>query len=89
MAKRTPKPKAPKVDAMTALADLATRYPFRWFPSGEVAEMCGFGGDAMTEFADMGAPIVAKKSNPHLLHLWLTQNVERIGKIRGDKPPEK
>lgn len=71
---------------MLALADLANRYPFRWFPSGDVAEMCGFSGDAMTEFKGLGAPIVARKSNPHLLHAWLLQNVEKIGKIRGDKP---
>ena len=70
--------------AELALADLAVRYPFRWFASGKVGEMCGFGKDVMTEFASLGAPIVARKANPHLLHLWLTQNLDKIGKIRGD-----
>lgn len=86
---RPSKPKAapiaePEPDNTAANLDLATRYPFRWFPSGEVGKMCGFAKDVMAAFAGMGAPIVAKKSNPHLLHLWLQQNLDKIGKIRGD-----
>lgn len=68
-------------DAAERLADLAVRYPFRWFGQNKVGSMCGFAKDTMAELARLGAPIAARKSNPHLLHLWLSQNLDKIGKI--------
>jgi hypothetical protein len=73
----------PEMDAgMRDLAELALRYPFRWFNQGMVARICGFGEDVMTLLTAMGAPVVARKCNPHLLHKWLEENLDRVGKIR-------
>ena len=67
------------------LAELAIRFPFRWFPQIKVARICGFGADVMTTLAEHGAPILARRCNPHLLHKWLEKNVRTIGKIRAAK----
>lgn len=68
--------------ALRDLAEIALRFPFRWFPTGKVARICGFGDEVMTALASRGAPIIARKCNPHLLHKWLEENVDVIGKIR-------
>lgn len=65
------------------LSELAQRFQFRWFPQGKVGRLCGFGEDVMTALAGLGAPIVARKCNPHLLHKWLEENMDKLGKIRG------
>jgi hypothetical protein len=70
--------------AMRELADLAVRYPFRWFAQGKVARIFGFGDDIMSALANLGAPVIARKCNPHLLHKWLEENVDLAGKIRTD-----
>ncbi len=62
------------------------RYPFRWFTMGKVARICGFGDDVMSALAAMGAPVVARKCNPHLLQKWLEENLEKVGKIRTELP---
>jgi hypothetical protein len=67
---------------MRELAELAVRYPFRWFPMGKVARICGFSEAVLTAMTAKGAPVVARKCNPHLLHKWLEENVDRVGKIR-------
>jgi hypothetical protein len=72
--------------ALRELAELAIQFPFRWFPQGKVARICGFGDDVMTALALRGAPILARKCNPHLLHKWLEENVRTIGKIRSETP---
>ncbi len=74
----------PKREPKEDLADEANKYPFRWFGQGKVGQMCGFSENVMTALAGLGAPIVARKSNPHLLHKWLSENLDKIGKIRGD-----
>jgi hypothetical protein len=87
MKKRAPKTKQapPDMDeAAQRLADLAVRYPFRWFTQSKCGRICGFGDDVMTALVSLGAPIVGRKSNPHLLHAWLQSNLDKIGKIRGD-----
>lgn len=68
--------------ALRELADLSMRYPFRWFPQNKVAILCGFGREVLTVLTALGAPVVARKCNPHLLQKWLEQNVEKIGKMR-------
>ena len=68
--------------AMKELAELALRYPFRWFTQGKVARLCGFGEDVLSALAAHGAPVVGRKCNPHLLHKWLEENTEKISKIR-------
>ena len=65
------------------LGELALRFPFRWFAQGKVAKICGFGDDVMSALVAQGAPIIARKCNPHLLHQWLEKNLDEIGKIRG------
>jgi hypothetical protein len=67
---------------MRELAELALRYPFRWFPQGKVARICGFSEGVLTALAAEGAPVVARKCNPHLLQKWLEKNINRISKIR-------
>lgn len=69
---------------MRELADLAIRYPFRWFTQGKVARIFGFGDDIMSALAGLGAPVIARKCNPHLLHKWLEENIDLVGKIRSD-----
>jgi hypothetical protein len=68
--------------AMRELADLAVRYPFRWFTQGKVARIFGFGDDVMSALTKQGAPVIARRCNPHLLHKWLEENLDRVGKIR-------
>jgi hypothetical protein len=59
--------------------------PFKFFALADVAKMFGFGADTMTAIAKApGAPIVARKCNPHLLLKWLEQNADKVGKIRED-----
>lgn len=81
-----PEPAPPTGDemdhALQELADVALRFPFRWFSQGKVARICGFGEDVMTALTTLGAPVVARKCNPHLLHKWLEENLDKIGKIR-------
>lgn len=67
---------------MRELADLAIRYPFRWFNQGKVARILGFGEDVMSAMALLGAPVIARKCNPHLLHKWIEENIDLVGKIR-------
>ncbi len=55
--------------------------PFQYFTQTEVRLMFGFGEDAMTALASLGAPIVAKKINPDHFKAWLWENRERIGKV--------
>lgn len=64
------------------LSELSMRFQFRWFPQGKVARLCGFGEDVMSALAALGAPIVARKCNPHLLHKWLEENMDKLPKIR-------
>ena len=73
----------PALDDLQELSELSLRFQFRWFPQGKVARLCGFGDDVMTALAALGAPIVARKCNPHLLHKWLEENMDKLGKIRG------
>ena len=78
------KPTMTEMDrAMHELAEVAVRFPFRWFSQGKVARLCGFGDDVMTVLIANGAPIVGRKCNPHLLHKWLEENIDKLGKIRG------
>jgi hypothetical protein len=64
------------------LSEQVLRFQFRWYPQGKVGRLCGFGEDVMSAFAALGAPIVARKCNPHLLHKWLEENIDKLGKIR-------
>jgi hypothetical protein len=73
----------PSSAELQELSELSLRFRFRWFPQGKVARLCGFGEDVMTALAALGAPIVARKCNPHLLHKWLEENMDKLGKIRG------
>jgi hypothetical protein len=73
----------PGPDELLELSELSQRFQFRWFPQGKVARLCGFGDDVMTALAALGAPIVARKCNPHLLHKWLEENMDKLSKIRG------
>ena len=68
--------------ALKELAELSLRFPFRWFAQGTVARLCGFGEDVMYALASRGAPIIARKCNPNLLHRWMEENIDKIGKIR-------
>ena len=68
--------------ALKELAELSLRFPFRWFAQGTVARICGFGEDMMHALATRGAPIIARKCNPNLLHRWMEENIDKIGKIR-------
>lgn len=59
--KRRPKTKAVPADmdaATQRLANLAVRYPFRWFTQAKCGRICGFGDNVMTSLAALGAPIV-------------------------------
>jgi hypothetical protein len=71
--------------AMRELADLALRYPFRWFPQGKVSRIFGFGDDVMRALLKNGAPVIGRRCNPHLLHKWLEENLDLVGKIKAEE----
>jgi hypothetical protein len=73
----------PALQELQELSEQSLRFRFRWYPQGKVAKLCGFGEDVMTALSALGAPIVARKCNPHLLHKWLEENMDKLGKIRG------
>ncbi len=63
-------------------AEMAAANPFRYFTFEEVGEIFGFGRDTIAAFVNAGAPVVSRKINPRRLDLWLSENEDKVGKVR-------
>lgn len=67
-----------------SLAKQVRDNPYVFITYADAATLFGFGTNAMTAFANLGAPVVARKINPDLFKAWLAANAEKVGKIRDE-----
>lgn len=72
------KPKSRKI----SLVKEARENPFACFAFDEIALLYKWGKNVPGQLAAIGAPVIARRMNPHLLLKWLEEHAEDVKKLR-------
>ena len=74
-----------KEERRRALVAECNANPNGFFTYEETGIVLGFGQDAMSMLAGIGAPVAFRKMNPSDVRGWIARNQDKIGKLEDRK----